>query len=104
MSGANDPAGEEPMSQDQSDLDPRDNAESQVAEGEASQVGSRSGDSGPVMPDAPEARGASGGEGASERVAEGTGAGDPLAGVKISDEDAADAVPGDTGPEHHGRR
>lgn len=92
------------MSQDQSELDPRDNAESQVAEGDATQVGSRSGDNGPVMPDAPRADGAAGGEGVAENLAEGTGAGDPLAGVKISDEDAADAVSGDMGPEHHGRR
>ncbi|UIJ34738.1 hypothetical protein [Allobranchiibius sp. GilTou73] len=29
----------------------------------------------------------------------GTAGGDPLAGVRISEEDAKDAVPGDTGPE-----
>ena len=34
----------------------------------------------------------------------GTGAGDPLAGVHISDEDAAEAVAGDEGPEHPGVR
>lgn len=91
------------MSQD-ANIDPRDNAESQVAESEASQTGSRSGDSGPVMPEAPRAEGAPGGEGSAESVVDGTAAGDPLAGVKISDSDAQDAVSGDTGPEHHGRR
>jgi hypothetical protein len=34
----------------------------------------------------------------------GTGAGDPLAGVHISEDDAADAVAGDEGPEHPGVR
>ena len=34
----------------------------------------------------------------------GTGAGDPLAGVHISDDDAAQAVAGDEGPEHPGVR
>ena len=35
---------------------------------------------------------------------EGTGAGDPLAGVHASDSDVAEAVPGDEGPEHPGVR
>lgn len=34
----------------------------------------------------------------------GTGAGNPTAGVEISDEDLDEAVPGDTGPEHPGVR
>lgn len=34
----------------------------------------------------------------------GTGAGDPLAGVRIDDEDLELAVPGDEGPEHPGVR
>ncbi len=34
----------------------------------------------------------------------GSAAGDPLAGVTISEEDAATAVPGDTGPENPGTR
>ena len=34
----------------------------------------------------------------------GTGAGDPLAGVHIDTDDAADAVEGDQGPEHPGVR
>jgi hypothetical protein len=34
----------------------------------------------------------------------GTAAGDPTAGVQISAEDAAEAVPGDTGPENPGVR
>ncbi len=34
----------------------------------------------------------------------GTGAGDPLAGVRISESDAEQAVPGDEGPEHPGVR
>jgi hypothetical protein len=39
-----------------------------------------------------------------EGSADGTAAGDPLAGVTISAEDADEAVPGDTGPEHPGAR
>ncbi|TXR57737.1 hypothetical protein [Quadrisphaera setariae] len=39
-----------------------------------------------------------------EGSADGTAAGDPLAGVTISAEDAEQAVPGDTGPEHPGAR
>ncbi len=35
---------------------------------------------------------------------EGTGAGDPLAGVHADDRDVAEAVPGDDGPEHPGVR
>jgi hypothetical protein len=35
---------------------------------------------------------------------EGTGAGDALAGVHISEQDAEGAVPGDEGPEHPGVR
>lgn len=42
-------------------------------------------------------------EGEAPEVA-GTGAGNPLAGVTITDEDAADAVDGDKGPEHPGVR
>jgi hypothetical protein len=34
----------------------------------------------------------------------GTGAGDPLAGVRIDEDDAAHAVSGDEGPEHPGVR
>ncbi len=34
----------------------------------------------------------------------GTAAGDPLSGVGLSAEDAAEAVSGDTGPEHPGQR
>lgn len=37
-------------------------------------------------------------------VVEGTGAGDALQGVRIDDEDAANAVGGDDGPEHGGVR
>lgn len=37
-------------------------------------------------------------------VVEGTGAGDPLAGVHIDEQDAATAVSGDDGPEHGGVR
>lgn len=39
-----------------------------------------------------------------EGSADGTAAGDPLAGVTISEEDAEQAVPGDTGPENPGAR
>jgi hypothetical protein len=37
-------------------------------------------------------------------VVEGTGAGDPLAGVRASDADVEEAVAGDEGPEHPGVR
>ena len=44
----------------------------------------------------------------SEETEEATGGGvaggNPVAGVTIDAEDLEDAVPGDTGPEHHGQR
>ncbi|MGI8679252.1 MAG: hypothetical protein ACR2LX_11295 [Jatrophihabitans sp.] len=68
----------------------RDHAENQ------SQPLARAGGEGPPPTDAPL-------EGTAPTV-EGTGAGDALAGVHIDDEDAAEAVEGDAGPEHGGVR
>ncbi|WP_226347094.1 hypothetical protein [Agilicoccus flavus] len=84
------------------EVDPRDNPESQTAEDTASQTGTRSAEGGAVMSDAPTA-----GEGADGVIGgrvTGTDSGDLLSGVTISEDDAQDAVPGDTGPEHHGER
>jgi len=82
-------------------INTRDNAESKVADGSASQTASRSFNGGapaapPRTPEDP--------LGLEDDAADGTAAGDPTAGVRISAEDAADAVPGDTGPEHPGQR
>ena len=76
-------------------LDPRDNPESQQAESEASQTGSRSSQGGPVM---------SGGRPAGSVPGDDPESGDLLDGVTIDPQDAEQAVPGDTGPEHPGRR
>ncbi|WP_409483023.1 hypothetical protein [Arsenicicoccus dermatophilus] len=93
------------MSDQDQTIDERDNAESRVAEGEASQTRQGASEGGPIPADAPAA-----GQTPAEKDAEdgitaaGTGGGSPLAGVLISEEDAADAVHGDEGPEHPGRR
>ena len=77
-------------------IDPFDNAETrEVEENQSSPLGRASGE-GPAPTDAPQAGEAP--------VVDGTGAGDPLAGVHISDADAEEAVSGDTGPEHPGVR
>lgn len=92
------------MTQDSGEIDPRNNVESQLAEDSASQTGSRSGggaifsggraaDAVPGVPDPEEGDPTSG-----------TDAGNPLDGVLIDPEDAAQAVPGDMGPEHPGQR
>ncbi len=80
---------------DDAPLDARDNAESRAAEHDGSPGVSRA--TGASLP--PEQLDARDAEGPA-----GTAAGDPLAGVLISEEDAAEAVPGDTGPEHPGAR
>ncbi len=92
------------MTQEPHEIDPRNNPESQQAEESASQTGSRSGggavfsgarpaDSVPGVPDAQDGDPESG-----------TGGGNPLDGVLIDPADAEQAVPGDEGPEHPGRR
>lgn len=90
------------MSEQSPDIDPRGNPESQIAEETASQTGTRSSQGGAVMPDAPTAE--DGAHGVIGGRITGTGNSDVLGGVRISKEDAEEAVSGDTGPEHPGRR
>lgn len=77
-------------------IDAAANAEAQTYERNQSSPLARAAGSGPPPTDAPPA-----GEAPD---LDGTAAGDPLAGVQISDADAAEAVPGDEGPEHPGVR
>ena len=77
-------------------IDPFDNAETQASEREQSAGLSRASGAGAPATDAPAAGEAP--------TVEGTGAGDPLEGVRISSADADEAVSGDTGPEHPGTR
>ena len=78
-------------------IDAFDNPDAKAyEENQSSPLSRATGGDGPPPTDAPAA-------GEAPDV-EGTGAGDPLAGVKISDEDAAEAVSGDEGPEHPGVR
>ena len=74
---------------------PDDDPETRSASAERSPGTARAGGRS-VPPEALDARDAQG--------PDGTAAGNPLDGVLISDEDAEDAVPGDTGPEHPGTR
>ena len=90
------------MTQEPHEIDPRNNPESRLAEESATQLGSRSSGGGPIFSDAPSADSdPSSPDGLPDS---GTGAGDPLAGVLIAPADAAQAVPGDEGPEHPGQR
>ena len=77
-------------------IDPTANSDARAYEENQSSPVARAATSGPPPTDAP----------AFGEVPEvsGTGAGDPLAGVGIDDEDAANAVAGDEGPEHPGVR
>jgi len=77
-------------------VDAADNAEARTYESDQSPSLSRAANSGPPPTDAPA-------EGETPDI-DGTQAGDALAGVHISAEDAAAAVPGDEGPEHGGVR
>lgn len=90
------------------DIDPRNNSESQAAESQATVVDGRNPSatprSGPVPVEAPPAGTTPQEADEAAGIPGGTAAGDPLAGVKISDRDAADAVDGDTGPELPGER
>ena len=76
-------------------VDERNNPESRFASAGNSPGVARAGGPG-MSPEPPDSRDAEG--------PEGTAAGDPLAGVLISDEDAEEAVAGDTGPVHPGVR
>jgi hypothetical protein len=78
-------------------IDAAANPEARTYEANQSQPLARAtGGEGPPPTDAPPAGEAP--------AVEGTAAGDPLAGVRATDEDVADAVPGDEGPEHPGVR
>lgn len=90
------------MSEQSPEIDPRGNPESQVAEDTASQTGTRSSTGGVVMSGAPTAE--EGADGVIGGRVTGADGGDVLGGVRISQEDSQEAVSGDTGPEHHGRR
>lgn len=76
-------------------IDPYDNTEVRTTESDASPGVARAAGSS-VPPEQLDARDAEG--------PDGTAAGDPLAGVTISEADADDAVSGDTGPENPGQR
>ena len=90
------------MSEQTPEIDPRGNPESRVAEESASQTGTRSTSGGVVMSDAPTSE--EGADGVIGGRVTGSDSGDVLGGVRISPEDAQEAVPGDTGPEHPGAR
>lgn len=78
-------------------IDAAANPEAQAYESEQTPALSRAGAGDGAPPtDAPPA--------GQQPEAEGTVAGDALAGVHISEQDAEDAVPGDEGPEHPGVR
>ncbi|GLY19628.1 hypothetical protein Kisp01_66420 [Kineosporia sp. NBRC 101677] len=92
------------MSQQPQDIDPRNNVESQQAQSQATQTGSRSG-GGAVFSGGREPGSVPGQPDPNDGDPNsGVGAGNPLAGVLIDPEDAEQAVPGDEGPEHPGRR
>ncbi len=78
-------------------IDAFDNPDAKAYEqNQSSPLARATGGEGPPPTDAPKA-------GEAPEV-EGTAAGDPLAGVRIDDEDLELAVPGDEGPEHPGVR
>ncbi|MEW9265225.1 hypothetical protein AB1207_10750 [Kineococcus endophyticus] len=77
-------------------VDPRDNAEVRTVQESGSRENARASDSGPVPSPARDPQDPLGLE---DDVADGTGQGNPIAGVEISEEDAANAVPADQGPE-----
>ncbi|GAA3600555.1 hypothetical protein GCM10022223_15220 [Kineosporia mesophila] len=93
------------MTQEPHEIDPRNNAESQQAETDASQTGSRAGTGGAVFSGARAAGSVPGQPDPQDGdPTSGVGAGNPLDGVLIDPADAEQAVPGDEGPEHPGRR
>jgi hypothetical protein len=93
------------VTQEPHEIDPRNNAESRQAEDTASQTGSRSSAGGAVYSGAREAGAVPGQPDPNDGDPEsGVGAGNPLDGVLIDPADAEQAVAGDEGPEHPGRR
>lgn len=77
-------------------IGPYNNPETERTESNQSSGLSRAADGGPLPTDAPEA-------GTAPELT-GTSAGNPLEDVTLDDEDAEQAVSGDTGPEHPGTR
>jgi len=77
------------------DVDVFDNAEVRSVQEGGSRENSKGGNSGPIPSPARDPKDPFGLE---DDVADGTAQGDPTAGVQISPEDAAEAVPGDDGP------
>ena len=77
-------------------IDASNNADARAYEQNQSSAVARAADSGPPPTDAPPQDEAP--------ALAGTGAGDPLAGVTMNEQDAEDAVSGDLGPEHPGVR
>ena len=77
-------------------IDANNNADARAYEENQSSAVARASAGGPPPTDAPAQDEAP--------VVAGTGAGDPLAGVTMSEDDAAHAVSGDEGPEHPGVR
>ncbi len=93
------------MNQEPHEIDPRNNPESRLAEESASQTGSRSATGGAIFSAGRPADAVPGQPDPQDGDPEsGTGAGNPLDGVTIDPADAEQAVPGDDGPEHPGRR
>lgn len=90
------------MSEDTPTIDPRNNPESQQNEEGASQTGTRTGQGGVTMSDAPTTE--EGAHGVIDGRVTGANTGDMLAGVRATEEDSEEVVSGDTGPEHPGRR
>ena len=93
------------MTHETPEIDPRNNTESRIAEESATQTGSRSSQGGAIFSGARPADSVPGVPDPEDGDPEsGTGGGSPLDGVLIDPEDAAQAVPGDEGPEHPGQR
>ena len=79
-------------------VDIRNNPESRAAAGQVPSSVARASAGGPPPKDAPMAGDVP------EPTTGGAADGNPVAGVEIDDEDLADAVPGDTGPDELGQR
>lgn len=87
------------MTEPHEGIDPLNNQESRAVERDQTASVSRAGGSGTAPPSSAPAD-----EQPSQAVEGGTSGGDPLAGVGMSNEDRAETVSGDTGPEHPGQR
>ena len=88
---------------DEQAVDVFDNAEVRQTSEQATSPVSRATAGGAAIPSPARPAGAVPGVPDDDEVA-GTAGGDPTAGVQISEEDAAAAVPGDEGPENPGTR